>query len=41
MAHIHSHFGRDFSEPDLHSVVERLIAEKKISEVDEALGYEL
>jgi PIN domain len=41
MAHIHSHFGRDFSEPDLHGVVERLIAEKKISEVDGVLGYAL
>lgn len=41
IAHLHSHFGKKISEADLGAMVDRLVSEKKISEVEGTLGYDL
>ena len=41
IAHLHSHFGKKISEAELHELVDRLITEKKLSETNGALGYQL
>jgi hypothetical protein len=39
VAHLRSHFGKKISENEADALVERLIAEKKVSEVEGRLGY--
>ncbi|MFL6549028.1 MAG: PIN domain-containing protein [Povalibacter sp.] len=41
IAHLHNHFGKKISEAQLHQIVDQLIAQKKISETEGALGYQL
>jgi PIN domain len=41
IAHLHSHFAKRIPEPDLHELVDRLVAEKKVLEVNGALEYRL
>jgi hypothetical protein len=41
IAHLSSRFGKKLTEPELHTIVDRLIADKKVTEVGGALGYEL
>lgn len=41
IAHLHNHFGKKIPEPELQQLVDRMIAEKKLSEVNGALAYHL
>jgi hypothetical protein len=41
IAHLRTHFGSKLAEPELQQVVDRLISEKKLSEVDGVLAYHL
>lgn len=41
VAYLHSHFGKKISEADVRTLVDRMIASKKLSETNGALGYHL
>lgn len=41
VAHLHNHFGKKIPETELQKVVDRMIAEKRISETEGSLVYEL
>lgn len=41
IAHLNSHFGKKIPEPELQKLVDRMIAEKKLSEVNGALAYHI
>jgi hypothetical protein len=41
VAHLRTHFGNKLAEPELQQLVDRLITEKKLSEVDGVLAYHL
>ena len=38
---LHSHFAKKIPEPNLHELVDRMVAEKKVLEVNGALEYRL
>jgi hypothetical protein len=41
IAYLHTRSGKKIPEAELHTLVARMIAEKKLSEPDGALGYHL
>ena len=41
IAHLHNRFGKKIPEAELHMLVNRMIAERKLIEADGALGYQL
>ena len=41
IAHLHNRFGKKIPEAELHILVNRMIAERKLTEADGALGYRL
>jgi hypothetical protein len=41
IAHLRTHFGSNLAEPELQQLVDRLITEKKLSEVNGVLAYHL